>query len=105
MLIFTRLLGLALMLGGISGLANQIRITTSGYMINAPAVFLCALGVLMLVYGGESIQNWAWGIIAFGIILTLAKGGIVIVSTTLMTFLICFLAMACGYKLLTRGKL
>ncbi len=103
MWLFNRLLGFGLMFGGIGVLAKSIFITTGGFMIAAPTVIFCTIGILIIVYGG-AISNWGWGVIGVGIVVTLSKAGIRVGSTTLFTFLLCFLAIASGFKLITRGR-
>lgn len=103
MWVLKRLLGLAMMLGGIVGLAKAIVIGTFGFPISAPAVLFCSIGILILVYG-RGFSKWGWVAIGLGIVLTLASGSIVIVPTTLLWFLICFLLMVFGFKLFSRGR-
>lgn len=103
MWVFNRFLGFGLMLGGISILAQRLYVTTRGYTIDAPTIILSVIGIIILVYGGE-FKKVGWVVIVVGILMPLIKAGIVVASTTLFTFLLCFLAIVYGYKLVSRGR-
>jgi pSer/pThr/pTyr-binding forkhead associated (FHA) protein len=98
--IFTRLLGLALMLGGIVFLAGSI---TIGGILNAPLIIFCIAGILVLQYGG-AIRHLGWVLIGVGVAIAIASGTIVLAPISLLGFLLAASAFSVGYQLFTVGK-
>lgn len=103
MWVLNRLLGFGLLLGGISVLAQRLYVTTRGFTIDAPTIILCVIGAIILVYGGE-FKKFGWVAVVIGILMPLIKAGVAVASTTLFTFILCFLAIVYGFRLITGGK-
>lgn len=98
--LFSKFLGLALMLGGLAFLAGSI---TIGGILNAPLVMLSVTGILVLNYGG-SIRHLGWVLIGLGVTLAIATGTIVLAPITLLALLLAGSAASAGYQLFTSGK-
>jgi hypothetical protein len=103
MWILTRFLGLALMLGGIFFLASSIFIGTFHlmYLPASGSLFLCIAGILVLT---KLHQSWGWILITVGILIAFASGGLIITSTSLLSFMLAFGALSAGYQLFTSGR-
>jgi hypothetical protein len=101
--LFTKLLGLGLMLGGLGFLCSSIVIGSFGVLPAIPAVVGGIAGVLTLQNGGI-FRNLGWVWIAIGVAVTLLLGGVVIVPMTLLSFLLASGSFSAGYQLFTAGK-
>ena len=97
---FTKLVGLGLMLGGLTFLSGSIIITGP---LQAPLILLSVVGVLVLIYGGDN-RNFGWVFIATGIAIAIATGLILLAPITLLSFLLASGAFSVGYQLFTAGK-
>ncbi|MBD2126162.1 FHA domain-containing protein [Microcoleus sp. ZQ-A2] len=104
--LFTKFIGLALMLGGIAFLSSSVVLGTFTvmYLPAMGSVLLVIAGVLTLTYGRDS-RNLGWILITVGVVMALASGGIVLQSMTLLSFLLAFGAISAGYQLFTAGKI
>jgi len=103
--LFTRLLGLALMLGGLGFLSSSIVLGsfTLMYIPALGSILVVTAGVLTLTYGRAN-RNLGWILIAVGVVAAFASGGIVLHSMTLLSFLLAFAGMSAGYQLFTAGS-
>lgn len=101
--IITKLLGLVLMLGGLGFLTSSLVIGSVGFIYNIPLVTLGIAGVLVLNYGGSN-RNLGWVLIGIGIAIAIGSGGVLIVPTTLFSFLLATGSFSTGYQLFTSGK-
>lgn len=104
--LFTKLIGLALMLGGIGFLSSSVVLGTFTilYLPALGSVLSVIAGVLTLTYGRAS-RNLGWILITVGVVMAFASGGIVLQSMTLLSFLLAFGAISAGYQLFTDGKI
>jgi O-antigen ligase len=102
--LFTKILGLALMLGGLAFLAGSIVIGSPVWIYNSPLILLSIAGVITLTNGG-SYRNLGWFLIGIGIAITIASGGILILPIGLLPFLLAVAAFSGGYQLFTSGKI
>ncbi|PAX53353.1 hypothetical protein [Brunnivagina elsteri] len=103
MWLLNRLLGFGLLLSGIGVLAQRLYVTTRGWTIEAPTTILCVIGIVIWVYAGE-FKKFGLVPIVIGILIPFMKAGIAIASTTLLTFILCFLAITYGFRMITRGS-
>ena len=103
--IFTKLTGLALMLGGIGFLSSSVVLGTFSimYLPALGSIVLVTAGVLTLTYGRD-YRNLGWILITMGVVMAFASGGIVLHSMTLLSFLLAFSAISAGYQLFTDGR-
>lgn len=103
--IFTKLLGLGLMLGGLAFLSSSVVLGTFTilYLPALGSVLFVIAGVLTLSYGRAN-RNLGWILITVGVVMAFASGGIVLQSMTLLSFLLAFGAISSGYQLFTSGK-
>lgn len=103
--LFTKIVGLALMLGGICFLSSSIVLGTFTimYLPAMSSVLLVIAGVLTLTYGRDN-HNLGWILITVGLVMAFASGGIVLQSMTLLSFLLAFGAISAGYQLFTDGR-
>lgn len=102
--ILTKLIGLVFMLAGLEFLSSSLIIGAHGLIYNTPLVVLGIAGVLVLNYGGSN-RNLGWVLIAIGIAIAIASGGIIIVPMTLFAFLLATGAFSVGYQLFNSGKI
>lgn len=104
--LFTKLIGLALMLGGIAFLSSSVVLGTFTilYLPAMGSVLLVIAGVLTLTYGRAN-RNLGWILITVGVVMAFLSGGIVLQSMTLLSFLLAFGAISAGYQLFTAGKI
>lgn len=101
--VFTKLAGLALMLGGLAFLAGSIVIGSPIWIYNSPLIALNIAGVLTLTNGGL-FRHLGWCLIGIGIAIAFASGGILILPICLLPFLVAVSAFSVGYQLFTSGK-
>lgn len=101
--VFTKLAGLALMLGGLAFLAGSIVIGSPIWIYNSPLLALSIAGVLTLTNGG-SFRHLGWFLIGIGIAIAFASGGILILPIGLLPFLVAVSAFSVGHQLFTSGK-
>lgn len=103
--LFTKLIGLALVLGGIGFLSSSVVIGTFTilYIPALGSIVLVIAGVLTLTYGCD-YRNLGWILITVGVVMAFASGGIVLHSMTLLSFLLAFGAISSGYQLFTAGR-
>lgn len=97
----SKLIGLALILGGITFLSTSIYV--SFYFRSTPGIILCIAGVVALNWGGRDNRHLGWVLIGIGIALFIASG-VVIGSVSLFSILMSFAAISCGFQLFTTGK-
>ena len=104
--LFTKLVGLALMLGGIAFLSSSVILGTLSimYLPAMGSVLLVIAGVLTLTYGRAN-RNLGWILITIGVVMAFLSGGIVLQSMTLLSFLLAFGAISAGYQLFTAGNI
>jgi hypothetical protein len=104
--LFTKFIGLALMLGGIAFLSSSVVLGTFTimYLPAMGSILLVIAGVLTLTYGRAN-RNLGWILITVGVVMAFASGGIVLQSMTLLSFLLAFGAISAGYQLFTAGKI
>lgn len=111
MRLFSKLIGLALVLIGIYFLGQNIHFTTytSRFWwrdIPAAGSVLSLLGgILVLLFGGRGIRESGWILVGLGIVLVFLSGGVVLRPTSLWTFFVAFCSLIGGYKLLSTGRL
>lgn len=103
--LFTKLVGLALMLGGIGFLSSSVVLNTFTimYLPAMSSVFLVIAGVLTST-SGRDYRNLGWILITVGIVMAFAGGGIVLQPITLLAFLLALGAISAGYQLFTDGR-
>ena len=99
--ILTKLVGLAMMIGGLCFLAANIAI---GGILNAPLVIPSVFGILILIYGGQN-RIFGWVLIAIGVALAIGTGTIFLAPISLLTFLLAASCCSAGYQLFTSGKI
>ncbi|MGG6295371.1 hypothetical protein ACQ4M4_13350 [Leptolyngbya sp. AN02str] len=111
MRLFTKLIGLCLILAGIYFLGQNIIFTTrfSAYYwwrsIPATGSVLSTLsGVVILVCARRSVKDLGWVLVGLGILMAFLSGGLVLQPTSLWTFFVAAIAMVSGYQLLTFGR-
>jgi pSer/pThr/pTyr-binding forkhead associated (FHA) protein len=104
--LFTKFLGLALMLGGLAFLSSSVVLGTFTvmYIPALGSVLLVIAGVLTLTYGRAN-RNLGWILITIGVVMAFLSGGIVLQSMTLLSFMLAFGAMSAGYQLFNSGKI
>ena len=111
MSLFTRLLGLALLLLGVYLLGQNIYFTTnaSPYWWRGIAadgsILALTTGIIMLFSLPNSDKKLGWIVVAIGILLVFYSSKAILNPTTLWQF---FLSTACfvgGYQLFTSGRL
>jgi hypothetical protein len=102
--ILTRLLGLGLLLGGVGFLSSSVILGTFtlAYLPASGSVLLCVGGVLVLT---KLHQSWGWIPITVGIIIAFSSGGIIVTSTSLLSFMLAFGCLSLGYQLFTTGRI
>jgi hypothetical protein len=103
MWILTRFLGLALLIGGVAFLASSVVLGTFHlmYLPASGSLLLCIAGILALT---KFHASWGWILITIGIVIAFASGGIIITSTSLLSFMLAFGALSMGYQLFTSGR-
>ncbi|HEY9674446.1 MAG TPA: FHA domain-containing protein [Waterburya sp.] len=103
--LFTKLTGLALMLGGIGFLSSSVVLGTFTilYLPALGSIVLVIAGVFTLTYGCD-YRNLGWILITVGVVMAFASGGIVLHSMTLLSFLLAFGVISGGYQLFTAGR-
>ncbi|MUG92311.1 FHA domain-containing protein [Scytonema sp. UIC 10036] len=101
--IITQLIGFVLMLVGLGFLSSSLVIGSAGFIYNTPLIGLSIFGVLTLTYGGSN-RRLGWVLIAIGVAIAIASGGIFIVPMTLFSFLLATGSFSVGYQLFTSGK-
>jgi pSer/pThr/pTyr-binding forkhead associated (FHA) protein len=101
--LFTKFIGLALMIGGLAFLAGTIVIGSPVWIYNTPLIALSIAGVFTLTNGG-SFRNLGWFLIGIGIVIAIGSGGILILPIGLLPFLLAVSAFSAGYQLFTSGK-
>jgi hypothetical protein len=91
------------MLGGVGFLASAITIGTFHllYIPAAGSLALCVAGIMVLT---KMHKPWGWLLITAGILLAFFSGGIIITATSLLSFLLAFGALSCGYQMFTSGR-
>jgi hypothetical protein len=101
--ILTRLIGLGLMLAGIGFLASCLILGTFHltYLPASGSLLLSIAGILALT---KLRASWGWILITVGIVIAFASGGIIITSTSLLSFMLAFGALSVGYQLFTSGR-
>jgi hypothetical protein len=102
--LLSRLVGLGLLLAGIGFLASSITLGTFHlmYLPASGSVLLCIAGILILT---KLRQSWGWIPITVGIVIAFASGGIIVTSTSLLSFMLAFASLSVGYQLFTSGRL
>jgi hypothetical protein len=98
--IFTKLLGVGLMLGGLGFLARSISI---GGSLHDPLIFLSIAGILFLQYGGIN-RNFGWALIGIGVAMDIATKNLILTPITLLNFLLFISAFSAGYQLFNAGN-
>lgn len=73
--IASKLLGLGLIIGGITFLSINIRVGV--YLRSAPGTILCIVGVILLNYGGKDKRRLGWILIGLGIAVFIASGVVI----------------------------
>ena len=103
MWILTRFLGLALLIGGVAFLASSVVLGTFHlmYLPASGSLLLCIAGILALT---KLHASWGWILITIGIVIAFASGGIIVTSTSLLSFMLAFGALSMGYQLFTSGR-
>ena len=103
MWILTRFIGLGLMLGGVGFLASSIVLGTFHlmYLPASGSLLLCIAGILALT---KFQASWGWILITIGIVIAFASGGLIITSTSLLSFMLAFGSLSIGYQLFTSGR-
>lgn len=103
--LFTKCIGLALMLGGIGFLSSSVilGIFTVMYSPALGSFLVVIAGVLTLTYGRAN-RNLGWILITLGVVMAFFSDGIVLQSMTLLSFMLAFVALSAGYDLFTCGK-
>ncbi|NET31120.1 MAG: hypothetical protein F6K19_03860 [Cyanothece sp. SIO1E1] len=110
MRILTKLIGLALLLGGIYFLGQNILFTTqiSPYwwrdISAASAVIAVTGGAISLMYFGRGAHSFGWVLVALGIVLVFVSGGVILRPTSLWTFFLAFVSLVAGFQLITTGR-
>jgi hypothetical protein len=105
------IIGLALIILSIYFLGQNIVFTTNYYAdwwhkTSATAsVLALLLGISSLTFWRQTMGNLGWIFIAVGIILVFLAGGVILQPTSLWTFCVSMLTFACGYQLLTSGRI
>ncbi|MEH2375319.1 FHA domain-containing protein [Nostoc sp.] len=98
----SKLIGLGLILAGITFLSTSIYISV--YLRSTPGILLCMGGVVALNWGGRDHRKLlGWVLIGIGIALFIGSG-VVIGSVSLFSMLVSFAGISCGYQLFTTGK-
>ncbi|MDZ8185586.1 MAG: FHA domain-containing protein [Nostoc sp. ChiSLP02] len=100
-ILVSKLIGLGLILAGITFLSTSIYVSV--YLRSTPGIFLCIGGVVALNWGGRDNRKLGWVLIGIGIALFIASG-VVIGSVSLFSMLVSFAAISCGYQLFATGK-
>ncbi len=97
----SKLIGLGLILAGITFLSTSIYVSV--YLRSTPGILLCMGGVVAVNWGGRDNRKLGWVLIGIGIALFIASG-VVIGSVSLFSMLVSFAGISCGYQLFTTGK-
>ena len=107
----SKALGILLLLGGVYFLGKDIIFTASyspyfWQSIPAMGSVLAILGgVCSLVFFPRQTGYLGWGLLVLGIVLVFLSGGVFLRPTSLWNFFVAIVAMACGYQLLTSGRI
>jgi hypothetical protein len=101
-----RLIGLGLMIGGIGFLASSVVLGTFtlAYLPASGSVLLCIAGILTLTKLPE-YRSWGWILITVGVVISFVSGGIIVTSTSLLSFLLAFSSLSVGYQLFSTGRI
>ncbi len=108
--LIVRLVGLGLLISGIYFLGQNIMFTSGIYSyfwgsLPATGSILCLMaGVFSLVFFHRETGNLGWVLLVLGIIFVFLSGGVFLRPTSLWQFLVAFIALATGYKLLSAGR-
>jgi hypothetical protein len=107
--LIVKLIGLALLVGGIYFLGKNVFFATSlsFYWRNLPATgsLLCLMGgVMSLIFFPRQAGGLGWGLLAVGILLVFFSGGAYLLPTSLWHFVVSFGAIAAGFKLFTEER-
>jgi len=107
---FLRLIGFGLLIFGIYFLGQNIVFTTHSYgywwrgIAANVSILAIVAGVLMLIYLPRRDRNLGWIPLIFGIVIVFFNGQAVLNPTSLWQFLISFISIALGYRMLTTGR-
>lgn len=108
---FLKLLGLALVIGGVYFLGQNIIFTTqiARYwwrdISAAGSVLSIVGGIISLIFFGEQTRGWGWLLIIVGIVLVFISGNVLLRPTSLWYFFVSFALLISGLKLITTGRL
>jgi hypothetical protein len=104
-------LGLILLLAGFYFLGQNIMFSTyysPWFWRNLPALgsaLSIIAGVISLVCFPRQTGNLGWIFLMIGVVLVFLSGGIFLKPTSLWNFMVGFTSLACGYQLMSRGRL
>jgi hypothetical protein len=105
----SKLIGLALIIGGIYFLGQNITIHTAGpwwaQLSAKVAVFAVTGGVMAVIFLGKELRNIGFIAIGVGIVLVFASSRISVSSTSLWHYFLGISALVGGGKLLSGGKI
>jgi hypothetical protein len=107
---FLKVIGLGLLLFGIYSVGQNIVLTTHFYTygwqgLSAKASILAVLsGIFMLVFLQRSARGWGWVSVVLGIVLLFLSSRAFISPMNLWDFLVSFISIAVGYKMMTTGR-
>jgi hypothetical protein len=105
-----RTIGFGLLLFGIYSVCRNIVLTTHFYTygwqgISAKASIIAILsGIFMLVFSSRSAKDWGWISLIAGIILFFLSSRALINPMSLWQFLLSFVSVAVGYRMMTTGR-
>lgn len=105
-----KLIGLVLLIAGIYFLGRNIVFASSFYRyfwrsLPAAASVLCIMGgAISLIFFRREMGNLSWVLFVLGIVLVFLSGGVFLRPTSLWQFLVAFVSLTAGYKMLTEGR-
>jgi len=103
---FTKLLGIFLVVGGIYFLAQNIVFYPYYYnnIWTTASVLSIICGTISLLFFHRETGNLSWILLGMGIVVFIFNGGVLFRPISLWNLLVSLAALATGYKLLTEGK-
>jgi hypothetical protein len=105
-----RVIGFGLLIFGIYSVCQNIILTTHFYNygwqgISAKASILAVLsGIFMLVFLQRGAKDWGWISVIAGVVLFFLSSRAFINPMSLWQFLLSFVSIAVGYKMMTTGR-
>ncbi|MDY7022351.1 MAG: hypothetical protein SWJ54_13505 [Cyanobacteriota bacterium] len=111
MRIIISLIGLALVLLGIYFLGQNIVFTTRILrywwqdISAASSVILLILGIVSLIFFPREIGSWGWVFMIAGVALVFVNSRVLLRPTSLWSFVLGFLSMTAGFKLIRTGRI